>query len=195
MKMNWEYIYISELTDDEYAYGLSLMSEEKRRKLNNFLYEDDRKRTVAGELLARRMISPQIGLPVEKIEFEIDERGKPFVLGGGIEFNISHSDGAAVCCVDTKPVGIDVEKIRSVNPAVLKRVCKDNDYDYIISGEPADVLSREQLYRFFEVWTAKEAYLKRIGTGIKDIKTVSFEEIRDGIKRFRLGDYLISISK
>lgn len=194
MKMNWEHIYISEMTDEEYAYGLSLMSGERRLKVNNFLYDEDRRRTVAGELLARKMISSFTAMPIDEISFAVGKFGKPYVLNSGVQFNISHSDNVAVCCVDTAPVGIDVERIRPINPAVLKRVCKDGDRDYIVSGELCKELSGEQLYRFFEVWTAKEAYLKRIGTGIRDIKTVSFEDIKSGIKFFELDDYLISVS-
>ena len=55
--MKWVYIFISDLTRNEYDYYFSLMDVNKQKQVSRYKNEIDKKRTVAGEMLARRMIS------------------------------------------------------------------------------------------------------------------------------------------
>lgn len=75
------------------------------------------------------------------------ERGKPFFPGApGLQFNLSHSRGAAVCALHDKPVGVDVELLRKA-PRRLAAGMEDGD--------------------FFRLWTAREATVKREGRGVE----------------------------
>ena len=51
--MKWYKYDIRDLTDTEYNKWYSLMSEDKRHRVDRFRFLDDKKRTVAGEMLAR----------------------------------------------------------------------------------------------------------------------------------------------
>ena len=162
---------IRDLSDDNYLHYYSLMSEEKKRRVDRFRFEDDKKRTVVGEMLARRAISKWCGVPEESIVFEIAEHGKPYAKDLNVEFNISHSADMVVCVVDDTPVGVDIEKIRPVDLNTAKRIFSEKEIQYIFECIP-DVedynhyLNDTVLQRFFELWTKKEAYGKLVGAGL-----------------------------
>lgn len=163
--MKWYKYDIRDLTDEEYAYWYSLMNADKQRRVDRFRVIEDKKRTVAGEMLARKAIAEWCGIEPESIIFAIGEHGKPYAIDLEVEFNISHSGNLAVCAVDDQPVGIDVELIRPIDLFVAKRVCTDEELLYIFRHKPteADFVYTEDeeiLERFFEVWTKKEAIFK-----------------------------------
>lgn len=162
---------IRDLSDEKYIHYYSLMSEEKKRRVDRFRFEDDKKRTVVGEMLARRAISEWCGVPEESITFEIAEHGKPYAKNLNIEFNISHSANMVVCVVDDKPVGVDIEKIRSIDLNTAKRIFYEEETRYIFGCIPNTEdynhhLNNAVLQRFFELWTKKEAYGKLLGMGL-----------------------------
>ena len=76
------------------------------------------------------------------------------------------------CAFSDKEIGIDIEKIREINPkAASKFACHDEE-KYISTHKNG----------FFEIWTLKEAYFKCIGTGLgTDIKKVCFDISENGI--------------
>lgn len=79
-------------------------------------------------------------------EIRREEGGKPFFPDfPHIQFNLSHSHGAAVCALHHFSVGVDVEKLRPA-PRRLAMGMEDE--------------------AFFRLWTAKEATVKRQGKGI-----------------------------
>lgn len=162
---------IQDLSDEKYIHYYSLMSEEKKRRVDRFRFEDDKKRTVVGEMLARRAISEWCGVPEENIAFGVAEHGKPYVEDLNIEFNISHSADMVVCVVNDNPVGVDIEKIRPVDLNTAKRIFSEEEIRYIFECIPDAedyncYLNDAVLQRFFEFWTKKEAYGKLIGKGI-----------------------------
>ena len=172
--MKWYKYDIRDLTDTEYNKWYSLMSEDKQCRVDRFLFVDDKKRTVAGEMLARKAIAEWCGIAPESITFGIKEHGKPYAKDLAVEFNISHSGNMVVCAVDDKPIGIDIEQIRPIDLTVAKRICTDEELLYLFGHTPTDedftyTTDTEILIRFFELWTAKEAYVKCIGEGVKSI--------------------------
>lgn len=171
---------IRDLSNESYIRYYSLMSEKKKRRVDRFRFQDDKKRTVVGEMLARQSISEWCGVPEESITFEIAEHGKPYAKGLNVEFNISHSADMVVCVVDDNPVGVDIEKIRPVDLNTAKRIFSKDEIRYIFECIP-DIedynhyLNYAVLQRFFEIWTKKEAYGKLVGIGIDpEIKLNSY---------------------
>ncbi len=162
---------IRDLSDESYIHYYSLMSEEKKRRVDRFRYENDKKRTVVGEMLVRRAISEWCDVPEESIVFETTAHGKPYAKDLNVEFNISHSADMVVCAVDATPVGVDIEKIRPVDLNTVKRIFNEEETRYIFGRAP-DVedynhyLNDAVLQRFFELWTKKEAYGKFVGMGL-----------------------------
>ncbi len=193
--MKWCKYDIKTLSEKEYEYYYSMMSEDKKLRVDGFRFENDKKRTVAGEMLARKAIADFCCVDVQSIVFEKTESGKPYAKGIDVEFNISHSGDYVVCAVSSKPIGIDIEKIRPINLAVAKKVCSEKELLYIFSHKPCDTdflytEDEEVLTRFFELWTKKEAYAKCSGKGLSSGLSFTpeiYSIIEDG--------YVISIYK
>lgn len=128
------------------------------------------------------------GLVREKLgfsgEFERTENGKPYA-GGTAFFNISHSGSFAAIAVSDCEVGVDIERIRNVNLGIAEKF-SGGEREYIQSAENPQKA-------FFEIWTAKEAYLKKCGTGLT-VPLDSFSVIgMTDIYRFFYEDCLISV--
>ena len=109
---------------------------------------------------ARRLLADALGFSPR---IEKGAHGNPFLPAyPGIHISIAHTRGAVACAVFDRPVGIDLERPRRINPALAKK--------YFTPAEQAYALDAEQ---FIEVWTRKEAWLKREGVGFASVAPVS----------------------
>lgn len=85
--------------------------------------------------------------------------GKPyFPYAPSIHFNITHSGDYWMCAFADAPVGVDLQRYQSCDRASLSR-------KFFHPAE--DAFLRQRGYTdFFELWSAKESYLKYTGQGI-----------------------------
>ena len=157
MELQW--FDIRELTEETAAAVMAMMDETRRRRVADIAGEDDRKRTVAGELLARQMLAARLGCPEKDVPLSWDELGKPSVEREGVYVSVSHSGAWAVCVTADAPVGVDVEVVRSAQEKFMRRVCSQQEMACIRPGDDGDCR------RFWEIWTAKEALFKLTGRG------------------------------
>ena len=142
-------IDIRHITEAEYAETGKLFPD-IQKKAENFPPED-RKRTLAGRYLLKKMIKEIYGR--ESFEISYNENGKPEL--DFCFFSISHSGNYAVCAVAETPVGIDIE-----NTGRFKRREK---YMFFTDNETRYVNSADSARRFCLIWTRKEAYIKALG--------------------------------
>lgn len=156
-------INIDDVASTTYSFYYELLSTEKRMRVDRFHFEDDKKRSVVGDMLAKEMISEYCKIPVQDIQLQKDTNGKPFVKDLGVEFNISHSGKYVICAISDKPIGVDIEQIRELDLSISKKFCNDKELKYIFDGS---ISKKESIKRFFEIWTFKEAYLKMLGVGL-----------------------------
>lgn len=188
---------ISELSDSDYEKALFLMPEKRRNAVLRFRSEDDRRRTVLGELLAVKAISDRLGVEKQDIVFERTEKGKPYAVGLNIGFSISHSEDMVVCAVSGQDIGADIEKIRPLNMRITRAACNESDLEYLfgIGARNTETVEHDRgiLARFFRIWTAKEAYFKYIGSGIDDLKAVSYKELSPFCRCEEDGGYMITV--
>ena len=157
MELQW--YDIRELTEDAALAVMGMMDETRRRRVADIAGEDDRKRTVAGELLARQMLAARLSCPEKDVPLSWDELGKPSVEREGVYVSVSHSGAWAVCVTADAPVGVDVEVVRSAQEKFMRRVCSQQEMACIRPGDDGDCR------RFWEIWTAKEALFKLTGKG------------------------------
>ena len=150
---------IREMDEDTYRAAFSRMTPARQKYVNELATEDDRKRTVAAELLVRRSAGAKLGLSPESVALTVDENEKPRIEGDPLYVSMSHSGAWAVCALDTRPVGVDAEVIRGAQEKFIARVCTEPECAYIRYGDAGC------FRRFWECWTAKEALFKLTGKG------------------------------
>lgn len=157
--MKWFLRSVAEFSPTEYQQCLALAApERKNAKLASLL----------GEWMVKTALSARLQLPLEAIILQRTPKGKPYA-DLPLQFSISHSGEWVAVAVDKHPIGIDLEVLRPINPKLTRKVCTEQDLLHLESGDPDQ--------RFLEIWTAKEAYFKRIGTGITDLRSVSYTDL------------------
>lgn len=137
------------------------LSQNRRDKMRLLAHEDDRLRSMAAELLLFHALEAN-GIAPDGVSICETEDGKPYLEGvRDFHFNLSHSGNLAVCAVSSLPVGCDVQEITDVKLDIARRFAYE-EYENImaLTGDEA----RDMLFRF---WTAKESYIKAVGTGFK----------------------------
>ena len=182
-----------------YSFDTSTMSDEaflrmyeesdksRKLKIDRLQKEPAKKLSAAAGMLARRGIARHFGMNPKDISFRCTKNGKPYADGLDIHFSLSHSGNLAVCAISDKPVGIDVEKVRSVNMRVAQKWFTPKEQYYVFSDK------RKTQKRFFEIWTKKEAYVKRMGTGVTDFQ--SFDVMGDAsIYLVKNKKYIVAVS-
>ncbi len=183
--MEFAFLNISQISEEELQNELKLMLPRRRERILRYKKKGDRVRSIAGEILAKRMLKSLYD--VDNPEIYHDEKGKPFTDIEGVNLSISHSENMVVCVISENPVGIDVEKIKPFNYKLINKVCTDRESEYVLSDKD----EKDILLRFYEVWTAKEGYFKREGTGITKFKSVDIFDLER--KHFIVDDYFIQI--
>lgn len=141
---------------------LTHVSENPQRVLS-YRRHEDRVRCVTGELMIRSLVG-------KVIRNDGHQNIKP-VSPGGPFFNLSHDrDFVVLGICDAWSVGVDIMKIQPSNPIVavsdmlanLRNIFQLHEWEFIQSG----CTDYEKLERFYILWTAKEAYVKCLGTGL-----------------------------
>ena len=182
--MEWSKININDLTDDLYSAYYSLLCPARREKVDNFKNTDDKKRTVAGELLARRLIAKQYGIDEKEIKLLVLD-GKPYIENLSAFISIAHSGDYTVCAINDTPIGIDIEKIRPINLGITKRFT-EAEQEYIKS-------SCDNLLSLLDVWTSKEAYIKYSDKKISSYKNFDVLTLPQKTEKILFDDYIVKI--
>ncbi|MEI7662024.1 MAG: 4'-phosphopantetheinyl transferase superfamily protein [Bacteroidota bacterium] len=138
------------------------LNSERREHINSFLHAEDAIRSLAGDWLARIVLSEKLHLNFSEILIDHDENGKPFYnASSGIHFNISHSGDWSVCAVSELPVGIDIEMVQPIDLSIARDCLTENEFETMTDF----TVRKEQLDYFYTIWTIKESYLKAVGSG------------------------------
>jgi 4'-phosphopantetheinyl transferase len=152
---------ITDKLDDFTTKSLvSLIDENKRDRLLKFVFWQDLHRSLFADLLVRKIIIETFNLVNEEIYFSVNDYGKPYCkFLNNFHFNVSHSRDWIVCAIDGESIGIDVEKISTIDLDISKNFFSDKEHvDLLSSNDPYDY--------FFTLWSLKESYIKFIGKGL-----------------------------
>ena len=117
-----------------------------------------------GRLTVRSLLAVTLGCHPRDVPLAISADGKP--ICDGIHFNVSHTAGLVAVAVGPVPVGIDVEAADAGRDIV-------GLVNRFFAEEEREQFARlpERLHRvaFLRGWTCKEALLKGIGSGVRDL--------------------------
>ena len=162
------------MSDALYLKELESLNLSRKKEILKKANIDDRKRSIAGDMLVRKYLSKLYSTPEEKIEIKRGIHKKPYVLNLPAHFNVSHSGDYVVVAISDRPIGIDIEEIKDFSAILAKKLFNEDEVKYI-SGNSSTRKKSLMQKCFFELWTAKEAYLKYLGTGVSGgINSLSF---------------------
>ena len=181
-------LHTDELKD--IAINEELFSAQRKEKIEKLKHEDDKQLSRAAELLliyGLKQIDPEIKLP---LNIKVEESGNLILKGAAeatasgeatasaeeaasgeaeqkdtqppIFFNLSHAKEYAACAISDKPVGIDVECVKTRDVQHMEKILHPQEASIL-----AFVTNPEEKKKFFyECWVTKESYLKNLGCGL-----------------------------
>ena len=190
--MNWLACKTTDFSQTDYDRAYRQLTPARKAHIDRFRLSSDKTRSLAGELLAEKLLAETYGLT--DVQLDRAENGRPVLKDSALHISIAHCEDMVVCTVSEDPVGIDVERIRPIDLGAARHVCVEEERDYLLYGKPAEPgLCRdpEILKRFYEIWTAKEAYFKKCGTGITNLKSVNILPMER--QCFQIEDYFIQV--
>lgn len=118
-----------------------------------------------GRLAVRSLLAVALGCHPCEVPIATGAYGKP--EAAGVHFNVSHTAGVVAVAVAPTPVGIDVEAAdprRDFAGLVHRFFADEERQQFVRLPEP---LRRRA---FLRGWTCKEALLKGIGSGVRDLQ-------------------------
>ncbi len=157
-----------DLSADEITELTKILAKDEQVKANRFRFPKHQRRYIAARGILRKLIGYYLNINSDSIQFEYNSRGKPkiadFLNKINLQFNVSHSEELALYGITCdRRIGIDIEYLRDMDDAakIAQRFFSPTE-SALIAGLHGD----EQKRVFFQLWTAKEAYLKAIGVGL-----------------------------
>lgn len=144
--------------------GTGDLTDADHQRAAAFRFPGDARYWSACRAALRRILGRICGLHPHDVPIVPGRNGKPALTGAfaGIHFNLSHCHDLALVAVGGSPVGVDIEPLERA-PDLLG--CESSFcHPLEIESLPVDPGTRS--LRLLEIWTAKEAMLKALGTGL-----------------------------
>ena len=170
---------MSQCTDTEVEWMLPMVSAQRREEALRFRFTFGRYACLKSYTMLQRLVQEVFAEKNERCralqqrlqawngDFVYNEHGKPFMQNAsgerieGIDFSISHCKNAIAVVLGDSPVGVDVERFRHAEEALLERTMNPEEQAEVrFAADPAEAFTR--------LWTRKEAVFKLRGTGLVD---------------------------
>ncbi len=144
--------------------GWTLLSPAERVRAASFVFPVHAARWTACRAALRRILGKIIQLPPAEVPLRISPLGKPVLAPpfDHLHFSLSHCDNLALLAMCTDgPLGVDIE------PSHRSAEMPDCETSFCHPSEIADLPAAPHFrgQRLLELWVAKEATLKALGTG------------------------------
>lgn len=155
-------------TDIAMSEAYADLDDAERARAASFVFARDRDRFVRAHGYVRRKLGGFVGLAPRDVPIVAGEGEKPFVEGGRVSFNLSHSGSLAVLAMTGgADVGIDLETLDRTDRLEddldgLASVCMTGEEQAALAILPP----AQRVRRFLSYWTAKEARMKLTGEGM-----------------------------
>ena len=132
----------------------------RKQKISAIKHDRTRRCSLCAELLlikAVRAAAPDFPLP---LDLDVDEFGKPRLVGGEYEFSLSHSSHFAACALSDAAVGLDIQILTKCDERLVRRFLTKGEQDHVLASKDRDAA-------FTRLWCRKESFLKAIGIGLR----------------------------
>ncbi|MFE2516926.1 4'-phosphopantetheinyl transferase family protein [Streptomyces mirabilis] len=168
-----------EIPDAPAPGDLDLLTSPERQRLMKCSTPRRAAEFVTSRAAARRILAARLGEPPESVVIGqapcpdcAERHGPPKILQPRtpLHISISHTRGLGCLGVSTGDgVGVDVEYLRPVDPAVPGTTFSQKELDYLRALPPGT--DRQTAVQ--KCWTRKEALLKAVGIGVsRDLKGI-----------------------
>lgn len=143
---------------------LELLDADEKSRASRFKFPAPRHQFVASHAFLRTVLGRYLQTDPRDISFRTSTQGKPELTAGDLQFNLSHTEGAAVIAIARRrTVGVDVERVRhNLEPQELANRFFSRQEAEWLRAQP----DSQRIFSFFACWTAKEAYIKACGGGL-----------------------------
>ena len=162
-----------------------LLTQDEQERWIRYRFDKDKHQHLVTRALLRHTLSlyvPQVA-PADW-RFANNPYGKPAITNSlelPLQFNLSHTlNRVALAVTLGREIGVDVEKIKTVDQVrgLAERCFTKEENHYIFSGDFRGHQRSDMqgvLWRFFKLWTLKEAYIKACGRGLSiSLQALSF---------------------
>ncbi|MBR0081400.1 MAG: 4'-phosphopantetheinyl transferase superfamily protein [Clostridia bacterium] len=163
-----------------------MLSMYRQQKLSRLKDEEDRARSMLAEFClmeAVRRIVPSCPLP---LTIRTEQNGKPFLIGSPLQISLSHAGAYAAAAVSTLPVGVDVERTRTVSESLVRRIATESEWAALQELGITDE-------SFRDLFSAKESLVKRDGIGLAALKQADITKT-NAVRQLRFADYVLSVA-
>jgi len=144
-----------------------LLSDQEIKRLDRLKIHSKKDEFLSSRGILRIILALYTGKDPDRIQLGSTSAGKPILPGSPIEFNVSHSRDMFVCGISVKSkIGLDIQEVYSISSLdkIVNNYLSPAEYQYLENLPSSDMRQDH----FFAIWTAKEAYLKAVGDGIKE---------------------------
>jgi 4'-phosphopantetheinyl transferase len=153
------------LSTPEIEQLTTLLSTDEIARANKFRFVQHRSKFIAARGILRQLLGNYLKASPRSLTFAYSDRGKPQLATDiSLQFNLSHSQEYALFGFTLNHlIGVDIEYQRAMPDAlkIAQRFFSAREYRMLEA-----VTIEQQSKLFFQLWTAKEAYLKATGTGL-----------------------------
>ncbi len=143
-------------SDEHKNFIMSIISDEQKKKVNRFIYDNDKRRCLMGLALTGFVYSELPG----RLKIKVNDYGKPYIENSDICYNISHSGRYVIIAYGNSNVGADIEKIGKCHNEIASFCFSEEEYAMLNQYE-----DDKKIY-FYKLWTLKESYIKYDGRGL-----------------------------
>lgn len=154
-------LQLNGMNDTIYKQFYGMVSAERRRRADRCRRQEDAVRCIMAEALVRYAYHSRSS---ESPVFMYPPNGKPYLQNDrSFHFSVSHTGMLVAVGYADSEIGIDIEQIdRPLDrKSIAGLVFTPKEQAYVFGASDGQT----RFLRFTELWTAKESYLKYLGTG------------------------------
>jgi len=162
----------------KFDLDIAVLSDDELKTHQNFTNKQRK-----GEFLTARhlfwMLIQKLNLDPKTVVLKKEKTGKPFIKNDSnrLFVSFSHSQDLVLCAISVDlDIGLDAEIMnRKVNPAIIKRILSEKEWNTYGSDNP------------ILLWTIKEASVKSLGTGLRtNLKELELTKHENGLFNIKI---------
>lgn len=160
-------LFIYKLRDYNYNNIEPFFSEYRINKIKNTNNEMTKLNHIKIEFLIKLSLEKYLNTNINKLDFIINQYGKPILSRSDCFINISHKNDILVIAISKNDVGVDIEKVDSKYQKIATKIYNNDNYNNYSTN----------IDKIINDWTILESFVKLIGKNMYiDLKTLKITD-------------------